>query len=87
MALWEAELAGDPLGMALSLAGRLAGVPDPRKPRGRRHRLVVVLVLTACATLVVGDDCVTAIWQRAAGAGQEVLARIDACDDAWTGRT
>jgi predicted transposase YbfD/YdcC len=86
LALWEAELAGDPPGMALSLAGRLAGVPDPRKPRGRRHRLVVVLVLTACATLVVGNDCVTAIWQWAAGADQEVLARIGARYDAWTGR-
>ena len=75
-----------PAGYALSLAGRLAGVPDPRKPRGRRHRLVVVLVLTACATLVVGNDCVTAIWQWAAGADQEVLARIGARYDAWTGR-
>jgi hypothetical protein len=51
LAMWEAELATDPPGMALSLAGRLAGVPDPRKPRGRRHHLVVILVLTACATL------------------------------------
>jgi predicted transposase YbfD/YdcC len=86
LALWEAELAGDPPGMASSLAGRLAGVPDPRKLRGRRHRLVVILALTACATLVVGNDCVTAIWQWAAGTDQEVLARIGARYDAWTGR-
>jgi hypothetical protein len=86
LAMWEAELVDDPPGVALSLAGRLAGVPDPRKPRGRRHQLVVILVLTACATLVVGNDCVTAIWQWAAGADQEVLARIGARYDAWTGR-
>ncbi|KAB1927202.1 ISAs1 family transposase [Micromonospora sp. ALFpr18c] len=86
LALWEAELADDPLVMASSLAGRLAGVPDPRKPQGRRHRLVVILALTACATLVVGNDCVTAIWQWAAGTDQEILARIGARYDAWTGR-
>ncbi|MFE2070454.1 transposase family protein [Streptomyces sp. NPDC059467] len=33
------------------LLERLAGVPDPRDPRGVRHRLVVVLALTACAVL------------------------------------
>ena len=86
LALWEAELAADPQVMVSSLADRLAGVPDPRDPRGRRHRLVVVLVLTACATLVVGNDGVTAIWQWAAGAGQDVLARIGARYDGWTGR-
>jgi len=85
LALWEAELAADPQVMASSLADRLARVPDPRDPRGRRHPLVV-LVLAACATLVVGNDCVTAIWQRAAGTGQDVLARIGARYDGWTGR-
>jgi predicted transposase YbfD/YdcC len=43
-------------------------------------------VLAACATLVVGNDCVTAIWQWAAGTGQDVLARIGARYDGWTGR-
>ena len=86
LALWEAELAADPQVMASSLTDRLAGVPDPRKPRGRRHRLAVVLVLTACATLVVGNDSLSAIWQWAAGASQEVLARIGARYDGWTGR-
>jgi hypothetical protein len=46
----------------------------------------VVLVLTACATLVVGNDCMTAIWQWAAGTSQEVLARIGARHDGWTRR-
>jgi DDE_Tnp_1-associated/Transposase DDE domain len=86
LAMWEAELAADPQVMASSLAARLAQVPDPRDPRGRRHPLVVILVLTACATLVVGNDCVSAIWQWAAGTGQDVLARTGACYDGWTGR-
>jgi hypothetical protein len=45
LALWEAELAADPQVVASSLAARLARVPDPRDPRGRRHPLVVILVL------------------------------------------
>src|SRR4051794_35526914 len=53
--------------VASSLVGRLGQVPDPRDPRGRRHPLVVMLVLTACATLVVGNDSLTAIRQWAAG--------------------
>jgi hypothetical protein len=78
LARWEAELAADPLVAASSLAQRLASVPDPRAVRGRRHRLVVILVLTACATLVVGNDCVAAIWQWAAGTSQDVLAGVGA---------
>jgi hypothetical protein len=35
----------------LGLLERLAEVPDPRDPRGVRHRLAVVLALTACAVL------------------------------------
>ncbi|MEW2426187.1 transposase family protein [Streptomyces nigra] len=34
-----------------SLLERLAEVPKPRDPRGVRHRLAVVLALTACAVL------------------------------------
>jgi hypothetical protein len=86
LALWEAELAADPQQVASSLVQRLAQVPDPRDPRGRRHPLVVILVLTACATLVAGNDCLTAIWQWAAGTGQDVLARIGARYDGWAGR-
>jgi predicted transposase YbfD/YdcC len=86
LALWEAELAADPQVAASSLAERLASVPDPRAVRGRRHPLVVILVLTACATLVVGNDCVAAIWQWAARTSQEVLARIGARFDPLAGR-
>ena len=87
LALWEAELAGGPQATATSLADRLAQVPDPRDPRGRRHPLVVILVLTACATLVVGNDSLSAIWQWAARTDQDVLARIGARYDGWTGHT
>jgi predicted transposase YbfD/YdcC len=86
LALWEAELAADAQAAASSLAQRLASVPDPRAVRGRRHRLVVILVLTACATLVVGNDSVAAIRQWAARTSQEVLQRIGARFDALTGR-
>jgi predicted transposase YbfD/YdcC len=86
LVLWEAELAADPRQVPSSLADRLAAVPDPRAVRGRRHPLVVILVLAACATLVVGNDSVAAIWQWAAGTSQEVLARIGARCDALTGR-
>lgn len=86
LALWEAELAADSQQVTSSLADRLAAVPDPRALRGRRHRLVVILVLAACATLVVGNDSVAAMWQWAAGTSQEVLARIGARYDALTGR-
>lgn len=34
-----------------------------RALRGRWHRLVVILVLVTCATLVVGSDSIAAIWQ------------------------
>lgn len=86
LAVWEAELAAGPQVVASSLADRLGRVPDPRQARGRRHPLGAILVLRACATLVVGNDCVAAIWQWAAGTGQDVLARIGACYDGWTGR-
>jgi predicted transposase YbfD/YdcC len=47
--------------------------------------LVVVLALAACATLVVGGDSVTAIWQRAARASQEKLGRPKARRNPLTG--
>lgn len=91
LALWEAELAAgpdvaDPLSVASSLVGRLRQVPDPRRLRGLRHPLVVILVLTACATLVAGNDTVTAIRQWAARTPQEVLQRLDARRNPLTGR-
>jgi hypothetical protein len=81
LALWEAELATDPAVVTSSLIGRLGQVPDRRARRGRRHPLLVVLVLTACATLVVGNDSVTAIQQWAARTSQHVLQRLGARRD------
>ena len=43
-------------------------------------------MLTACATLVAGNDGVAAIWQWAARTQQEVLHRIGARLDPLTGR-
>ena len=90
LALWEAELAAesvaaesdvmavDPLLVASSLLQRLREVADPRRLRGLRHPLLVILVLTACATLVSGNDSVTAIRQWAARTPQDVLHRLGA---------
>ncbi|MEV4241850.1 ISAs1 family transposase [Streptosporangium canum] len=61
-------------------------VPDRRSACGLCHRLVVILTLTACATLVVGGDSVTAIWQWAARTSQKVLERLGAYRDPLTGR-
>lgn len=77
-ARWETELAADPRKVESVLVARLSQVRDLRRRKGLRHRLVVVLALTACATLVVGSDSVTAIWQWAARAPQEKLARLGA---------
>jgi hypothetical protein len=65
---------------------RLSKVPDLRRRRGLRHRLVVVLALAACATLVVGGDSMTAIWQWAARVSQDKLARLGARRNPLTGR-
>ncbi|MGI5517633.1 ISAs1 family transposase [Streptomyces sp. CA-106131] len=86
LALWEAELAADPAAADSALVSRLRQVPDRRAERGRRHPLVVILVLAACATLVVGGDSVTAIWQWATRAPQIKLARIGARYDPLAGQ-
>ncbi len=88
LAMWEAELAADPLAadavaaeplsLVSSLLERLRQVPDPRRLRGLRHPLLVILVLAACATLVAGNDSVTAIRQWAARTPQDVLHRLGA---------
>ena len=86
--LAERELgsAADPVQAESALVARLSNVPDLRRRRGLRHPLVVVLALAACATLVVGGDSVTAIWQWAARASQDKLARLGARRHPWTGR-
>jgi predicted transposase YbfD/YdcC len=86
--LAERELASaaDPAQGLSALVARLSKVPDLRGRRGRRHPLVVVLALAACATLVVGGDSVTAIWQWAARASQDKLGRLKARRNPLTGR-
>ena len=85
LALWEAELAADPVVVESALMRRLAAVPERRSACGLRHPLVVILTLTACATLVVGGDSVAAIWQWAARTSQAVLQRLGAYRDPFTG--
>ena len=85
-ARWEAELRADPVELESALVARLSQVPDLRRRKGLRHRLVLILTLTACAMLVVGSDSVTAIWQWAAGAPQDKLARLGARWNPFTRR-
>ncbi len=56
----------------MTLADRMARVPDDRAVRGLRHRLVVVLVLAARAAPVVGNGAVAVIRRWAAGTEQDV---------------
>ncbi|WP_203862465.1 ISAs1 family transposase [Plantactinospora mayteni] len=76
----------DPLSMVSPLVARLRQVPDPRRLRGLRHPLLVILVLTACATLVTGNDGLTAIRQWAARTPQDVLRSLGARRNPLTGR-
>jgi predicted transposase YbfD/YdcC len=85
-ARWEAELHTNSTETQSALVKRLCEVPDRRGDKGRRHPLVVILTLTACATLVVGSDSIAAIWQWAARSSQNVLARLGARFDAFSGR-
>ena len=86
--LAERELGSgaDPARAESALVARLSGVVDLRRRRGRWHPVVVVLVLVACATLVVGGDSMTAIWQWAARVSQDKLARLGARRNPLTGR-
>ncbi|MFG2732736.1 transposase family protein [Streptomyces canus] len=59
---------------------RLAEVPDPRDPRGVRHRLAVVLALTACAVLA-GATSLLAVSECIADAPAHVLEQVGAHPD------
>lgn len=63
----------------------LAAVPDPRSPRGVRHRLVYVLALAAAAVLG-GATSPLAIGEWAADAPAGVLAALGGRIDRLTGR-
>ncbi|MGI5460876.1 transposase family protein [Streptomyces sp. CA-249302] len=62
------------------LLERLAEVPDPRDPRGVRHRLAVVLALTACAVLA-GATSLPAVGEWIADAPGYVLEQVGAVPD------
>ena len=62
------------------LLERLAEVPDPRDPRGVRHRLAVVLALTACAVLA-GATSLLAVGEWIADAPGHVLQQLGATPD------
>lgn len=55
----------------------LAKIPDPRKPRGVRHRLAVVLGLAVCAVLA-GARSYVAIAEWAADADEATLDELEA---------
>lgn len=79
-------MAADPAEAESALVARLSQVPDLRRRKGLRHRLVLILALTACATLVVGSDSMAAIWQWAAQVPQGKLARLGARWNPFTRR-
>ena len=62
-------------GQCPSLAEHLAGVPDPRDPRGMRHTLTSLL-LAAVAAVLTGAQSFTAIGERAADEPPRVLAAL-----------
>jgi predicted transposase YbfD/YdcC len=62
----------------------LAGVPDPRDRRGRRHGLVGVLAVAVCAVLA-GARSFTAIGEWAADAPAQVLRALGVRVDPLTG--
>lgn len=66
------------------LLDHLAAVPDPRDPRGIRHRLTAVLGVAVCAVLS-GAKSLQAIGEWAADVPAAVLAALGVRADPWTG--
>ncbi|EQD64156.1 transposase tnpA, partial [mine drainage metagenome] len=64
---------------------RLESVPDPRDPRGIRHRLAVILAIAVLATLR-GATSLVAIGEVAAELPEEALARLSSRISPSTGR-
>jgi predicted transposase YbfD/YdcC len=63
-----------------SLLDGLAGVPDPRRQRGTRHRAAAVLAF-AVAAVMAGADSVTAVAEWAGDLPLEALAALGARRD------
>jgi DDE_Tnp_1-associated len=62
--------------LAPGLRTALAGVPDPRKPRGVRHRLVTVLVVAVCA-VAAGARSFVAVAEWVADLPGELAETLD----------
>ena len=58
-----------------ALLASLAQVPDPRKPRGRRHGLPVILSIAVCA-VITGARSFVAIAEWAAAATPAAMAKL-----------
>jgi predicted transposase YbfD/YdcC len=71
-------------GQCRGLLDYLAGVPDPRQRRGRRHALVGVLGVAVCAVLA-GARSLAAIGEWASDAPCHVLAALGVRRDPWSG--
>ena len=67
-----------------SLLEYLAGMPDPRHRRGRRHALGAVLAV-AVAAVLAGARSLAAIGEWASDAPCQVLAALGVRRDPWTG--
>jgi hypothetical protein len=79
-----AHRGGDPVDACQypSVLDYLAVVPDPRHPRGVRHRLVAVLAVAVCAVLA-GARSFAAIGEWAADVAADVLAVLGVRADPW----
>jgi predicted transposase YbfD/YdcC len=62
-------------GVGAGVLAALAGVPDPRKPRGVRHPITTVVALAACAVLA-GARSFAGIGEWAVDASDQVLSRL-----------
>src|SRR4051794_6903908 len=71
-----ADVAGGDAARTSSLVEALAAVPDSRARRGRRHELIGMLAIGACACLA-GARSYVAISEWAAAQGQAVLDCLD----------
>ncbi|MET9781512.1 ISAs1 family transposase [Nocardiopsis sp. NPDC055879] len=84
------ELIVEPVSRQDHLIQVLAGVPDPRKPRGRRHTLAALIAVAVCATLA-GAKGFTAIGQWATETTTHTLTALGmvrgAADEATFRRT
>jgi len=63
------------LKQAEALKERLSQIPDPRMPRGKRHRKLSVLTVTICA-LLCSATSFAAIAQWATSCTQNMLERL-----------